>query len=160
MAGKMSNGGCRYKYGGTANKMRNLGGVKAPSYGSNSHVMAIAKKGDEGTVSDAGIEVGGLPAKGSLSRPGRKFGGRARHKAKRADDGNDDDSFAAGGRLTARGRDQIAQKNFALSGRRYPINDANHARNALARVSQFGSPEEKAKVRAAVHRKYPGIGKD
>jgi hypothetical protein len=38
---------------------------------------------------------------------------------------------------------------------RFPTN----ARNALARVSQHGSPAEKAKVRAAVHRKYPGIGK-
>lgn len=42
--------------------------------------------------------------------------------------------------------------------RRYPVNDANHARNALSRVSQFGSESEKEKVRAAVHRKYPGIG--
>lgn len=46
---------------------------------------------------------------------------------------------------------------FALPGRRYPINDANHARNALSRVSQNGSPEEKKKVRAAVSRKFPGI---
>jgi hypothetical protein len=42
--------------------------------------------------------------------------------------------------------------------RKYPIEDAAHARNALARVSQFGSSSEKEKVRAAVHRKYPGIG--
>ena len=42
----------------------------------------------------------------------------------------------------------------------YPINDPNHARNALARVAQHGSPAEQAKVRAAVHRRYPGIGKD
>lgn len=41
----------------------------------------------------------------------------------------------------------------------YPIPDANHARNALSRVSQFGSPEEKAQVRAKVHAKFPGIGK-
>jgi len=41
-------------------------------------------------------------------------------------------------------------------------NSANfrrNARNALARVSQHGSPTEKAKVRGAIHRKYPGIGK-
>lgn len=51
--------------------------------------------------------------------------------------------------------------SFVFPGeRRYPINDTAHARNALARVSQFGSAAEKAKVRAAVHRKYPGIGKD
>jgi hypothetical protein len=40
---------------------------------------------------------------------------------------------------------------------RYPIEDAAHARNALARVSQFGSPAEKEKVRNAVHRKFPEI---
>lgn len=40
----------------------------------------------------------------------------------------------------------------------YPIPDAGHARNALARVSQHGSSEEKAKVRAKVKAKFPGIG--
>lgn len=62
-------------------------------------------------------------------------------------------------KLTAKGRKQIKAKNFALPGGRYPIHDASHARNALARVSQHGTPEEKSKVRAAVKRKYPGIGK-
>jgi hypothetical protein len=62
-------------------------------------------------------------------------------------------------KLTAKGRKQISSKNFALPGRRYPIEDASHARNALSRVSQFGTPSEKATVRAKVKRKYPGIGK-
>jgi hypothetical protein len=62
-------------------------------------------------------------------------------------------------KLTAAARNKISGSNFALPGRRYPIADASHARNALARVSQHGTSEEKAKVRAAVHRKYPGIGK-
>lgn len=61
-------------------------------------------------------------------------------------------------KLTAAARKQIPARNFALPGGRYPINYASHARNALARVSQHGSPEEKATVRAKVHRKYPGIG--
>lgn len=61
-------------------------------------------------------------------------------------------------KLTARARKKIAPKNFALPGRRYPIEDASHARNALARVSQHGTPAEKATVRAKVHAKYPGIG--
>jgi hypothetical protein len=39
----------------------------------------------------------------------------------------------------------------------YPIPDISHARNALARAS--GKPIE-AKVRAAVHRKFPSIGSD
>jgi hypothetical protein len=62
-------------------------------------------------------------------------------------------------KLTTTGRKRIKAKNFALPGRRYPIEDRAHARNALARVSQFGSSSEKARVRAAVKRKYPSIGK-
>ena len=60
-------------------------------------------------------------------------------------------------KLTTKARKAIPTKSFALPGRRYPIEDASHARNALARVSQHGSSEEKAKVRAAVHSKYPSI---
>jgi len=61
-------------------------------------------------------------------------------------------------KLTAKARNAISGKNFALPGRRYPIEDASHARNALARVSQHGTPAEKAEVRSKVHEKYPGIG--
>lgn len=39
----------------------------------------------------------------------------------------------------------------------YPINTKARARNALARVSQFGTPEEKRLVRRAVARKW-GLG--
>lgn len=64
-------------------------------------------------------------------------------------------------RLTPTARSRLSSSTFAIPAeRKYPINDPNHARNALARVSQFGSPAEKSKVRAAVHRKFPGIGKD
>lgn len=42
---------------------------------------------------------------------------------------------------------------------KYPINTKGRARNALARVSAHGSAAEKRMVRAAVHRKYPSIGK-
>lgn len=41
--------------------------------------------------------------------------------------------------------------------RKYPIPDASHARNALARVAQNGTPTEKRRVRAAVRRKFPSI---
>ena len=61
-------------------------------------------------------------------------------------------------KLTTKGRKAIATKNFAGPNRSYPIEDKAHARNALSRVSQFGSPKEKAEVRAKVHSKYPGIG--
>jgi hypothetical protein len=73
-------------------------------------------------------------------------------------------------KLSAWKRKKMPSSQFALPGKgegpsgkgsgSYPINDPNHARNALARVAQHGSAEEKAKVRAAVHRKYPSIGSD
>jgi hypothetical protein len=63
-------------------------------------------------------------------------------------------------KLTAAARKRIPKSSFALPKKDgYPIEDKAHARNALSRVSQHGSPAEKAKVRAAVHRKYPSIGK-
>lgn len=61
--------------------------------------------------------------------------------------------------LDANARAHISADNFALPGRRYPIHDVAHARNALARVAQNGTPAERAKVKAAVHKKYPSIGK-
>lgn len=59
--------------------------------------------------------------------------------------------------LTAAARKALPKADFALGGGRYPIPDASHGRNALARVSQYGTPSEKSKVRAAVHRKFPGM---
>jgi hypothetical protein len=60
-------------------------------------------------------------------------------------------------KLTTAERKNLPSKAFVFpSTRRYPIHDANHARNALARAS--GKPEE-AKVKAAVHKKFPNIGK-
>jgi len=52
--------------------------------------------------------------------------------------------------LTTKGRKRIKSSNFALPGRRYPIHDRSHAVAALARVAQFGTSAEKAKVRKAV----------
>ncbi len=60
-------------------------------------------------------------------------------------------------KLTTAKREKIPTKSFALSGRRYPVNDKAHAKNALARVSQHGTPAEKAAVRKKVHSKFPGI---
>jgi hypothetical protein len=77
-------------------------------------------------------------------------------------------SKKSGGRLSAADRRSLPSSDFALPGKgegpegkgsgSYPINDESHARNALSRVSQHGTSAEKAQVRAAVHRKYPGIG--
>lgn len=62
--------------------------------------------------------------------------------------------------LNAKKRNALKQSSFAIpSERKYPIPDAAHARNALARVAQHGTPAEKKQVRAAVARKFPGIGK-
>lgn len=62
--------------------------------------------------------------------------------------------------LTTKARNQISDSDFALPGRRYPIHDESHARNALARVSQYGTSSEKAQVRRAVHAKFPHIGEE
>lgn len=63
-------------------------------------------------------------------------------------------------KLNAKKRNALPGKAFAEPGKRkYPIEDKAHARNALSRVSQHGTPAEKSKVRAAVKRKFPGIGK-
>lgn len=68
-------------------------------------------------------------------------------------------------KLSYEHRKHMKKSSFAVPSKReggkggYPIEDKAHARNALARVSQFGSPEEKAEVRAKVHKKYPSIGK-
>ncbi len=61
-------------------------------------------------------------------------------------------------KLTAATRKKIPAGEFALPGRRYPIEDKAHARNALARVAQDGTPAEKAAVRRKVHRMYPDLG--
>lgn len=62
--------------------------------------------------------------------------------------------------LTAKDQKKLTKKSFALPGKRkYPIPDKAHARNALARVAQHGTAEEKKKVRAAVHKRFPSIGK-
>ena len=58
-------------------------------------------------------------------------------------------------KLTTKEREPIAKKNFAEPAeRKYPIEDINHARNALARSS--GKPEEK-EIREKVYKKYPAL---
>jgi hypothetical protein len=39
----------------------------------------------------------------------------------------------------------------------YPIDTSKRARNALSRVSQHGTPAEKASVRSRVKKNYPDI---
>lgn len=59
--------------------------------------------------------------------------------------------------LTPTTRLNLAESDFALPGRRYPIHDLAHARNALARVAANGSSSEQATVRAKVRARYPSI---
>ena len=71
-------------------------------------------------------------------------------------------------KLTYSARKSMPKSSFALPAKKsagnpagkgaYPIPDANHARDALSRVSANGSPAEKKEVRAKVHKKFPGIG--
>jgi hypothetical protein len=61
------------------------------------------------------------------------------------------------GKLSTKARNNLPAGDFALSKRRYPIEDKKHERAALQRVSQFGTSAEKSKVRAAVHAKDPSM---
>lgn len=68
-------------------------------------------------------------------------------------------------KLSSGQRQKLPRKDFALPGKgegpkgsgsgRYPIPDASHARNALARSA--GKPVA-VKVRAKVRARFPGIG--
>jgi hypothetical protein len=61
-------------------------------------------------------------------------------------------------RNTKAGRKAMSSKQFALpKQKRYRIDDLAHARNALARVAQHGSPAQKKAVRKAVTKKYPSL---
>jgi hypothetical protein len=67
-------------------------------------------------------------------------------------------------KLTYKAREKMPKKEFALPAKKeggkggYPIPDKAHARNALARVAQHGTPAEKKEVKAKVHKKFPSIG--
>lgn len=66
--------------------------------------------------------------------------------------------------LTSKDRKNLPSSSFAVPSKApnsgsYPINDKAHARNALARAAQHGTPAVKAAVSAKVHAKFPSIGK-
>lgn len=76
-----------------------------------------------------------------------------------------------GGKLSQRngrrmaGGKPIPKSKFALPGAKggkgaYPVDTVKRARNALSRVAQYGTPEEKARVRRAVKRTYPSVGQN
>ncbi|HEX3778534.1 MAG TPA: hypothetical protein VHX38_02625 [Pseudonocardiaceae bacterium] len=61
-------------------------------------------------------------------------------------------------RNTKTGRAQMGGNDFGLPGaKKYRIDDAAHARNALVRVAQNGTPAQKKQVQGRVAARYPGI---
>jgi hypothetical protein len=62
-------------------------------------------------------------------------------------------------KMSTKARNELPKKSFALPKERaYPLTDRAHAANAKARVAQFGTPAEKAKVAKAVAKKFPDMG--
>ncbi len=60
--------------------------------------------------------------------------------------------------LTAKTRDALPASDFVFPKERaYPIHDVEHARDALARGAQYETGARLAKIRSAVHRRYPEI---
>lgn len=63
-------------------------------------------------------------------------------------------------KLAAKQRNKLPKSKFAMPGKRaFPIDTKARARNALARVSQFGTKAQQKKVRAAVTKRYPSLKK-
>lgn len=61
-------------------------------------------------------------------------------------------------KLTSKARNRLPKSSFAIPGKRaYPIDTRARGANALSRVSQHGTPSQKARVRAAVCRRYPSL---
>jgi hypothetical protein len=111
-------------------------------------------------------------ARGGRMTPKEPFTGAGNMSGgvKDSDEDAKEGDRASGGRLSAKSRNALPASDFALPGKgegkegkgsgSYPIPDAKHARLAKAMVSAHGSPAEKARVDAAVARKYPDIGRD
>lgn len=70
-------------------------------------------------------------------------------------------------KLTTTKRKNLPKSDFAIPNKKtmknkagkgaYPMPDASHARNALARVSEFGTSAQKKAVKAKVSKKFPTI---
>jgi hypothetical protein len=59
-------------------------------------------------------------------------------------------------KLTAAKRKGLAGSDFALPGRRFPIQDKNHAHAALS-MAHNASPAEQAVIRRKVKARYPSM---
>ena len=61
-------------------------------------------------------------------------------------------------KLSSSRRSKMRKSSFVYPGARaYPIHDRAHAANALARVSAHGTTSQKARVKAAVCKRYPSL---
>lgn len=61
-------------------------------------------------------------------------------------------------RLTYHQRQALPDSAFAIpETREYPIEDRPHARDALSRVSAYGSPWQRRRVRSQVRKRYPSM---
>lgn len=60
-------------------------------------------------------------------------------------------------KLTSAERNALPADEFAGPDRTYPVPDASHARNALARASQHAGPALQSKIKSVVSRKFPSI---
>ena len=60
-------------------------------------------------------------------------------------------------KLSTKERKALPAKEFALPGGRYPIEDASHARNALARAAQNATPAEQQTISRKVAEAFPKI---
>jgi len=60
-------------------------------------------------------------------------------------------------RLDAATRGALPTKDFALPGRKYPVNDIGHAKAALSRAKQNASPAQQATIKAKVATKFPSM---
>jgi hypothetical protein len=67
------------------------------------------------------------------------------------------DGLVEKARLKTKERNKLPKSAFALpETREYPIHDENHAHAALSMLHN-ATPDEQAKIKAAVHRRYPDI---
>ena len=61
-------------------------------------------------------------------------------------------------KLTTAERKKLPTAVFGLpENRKYPIPDKNHAKAALSRAAANATPAEQKKIRAKVHKLFPGI---
>ncbi len=57
------------------------------------------------------------------------------------------------GKLTTGERNALPTSVFCLPGRRYPVHDLNHMKNALSRSTQYATPQEKVTIRKCIRKK-------